>query len=170
MATAVEARQIDLYSIRRGSLIERMAVLAGRTAWRDPRETWTPGHQQTMPWEHTLAAACVWLREHRTDEDDVTGELLHGLAIMDMGQRAEDRCVVALAAALRDMSATLARLRPGLLDACTRALLRQCVTGEVQAYPPRAERRLVGLMDGFGARIVWAQADQGIRRASEALA
>ena len=162
----------DLYSYLRGSLIERMAVLAGKTTWREPRAVWTPGAGRDVPWEHVLAMATVWLRDHRRDALDVSAEILHGLAVMEMPQTVENRCVVALGCALADMSGMCARMAeqyPGRLDACSRTIIRKCVTGRDHPYPPRAKAQVVGFFDAFAARIVWAQATQGLRRAAEAL-
>lgn len=170
---ASEARSSpDLYSYMRSSLIERMAVLAGTTSWREPLAVWTPGAGSDVPWEHVLAMATVWLRENRRDALDVSADILYGIAVMEMPQAAENRCVVALGCALADMSGMCARMSeqaPGLLDACSRTILRKCVTGREWPYPPRATAQVIKYVDDRGARIVWAQATQGLRRAFEAL-
>lgn len=170
--TATAPLQIDTYTDFRGSLIERMAILAGKSGWREPGQGGGTVTGDRVPWEHVLAMATVWLRQHRQGEDDISGEVLHALAIMHMPPAAENRCVAALAKAFADMSGMCARMaadRPGLLDACTRVLLRKCVTGQELSYPPRASREHVGFFDAFGARVVWAQATQGLRRAYDAL-
>lgn len=170
---AAQPAQFDTYSTDRGSLIERMAILAGKTSWREPAQGSSTVTADRVPWEHVLASATVWLREHRLCQDDVTGEILHALAIMDMPRPIENRCVAALAKALADMSAMCARMsvqQPGLLDACTRVVLRKCVTGADLPYPPRATRSMVGFFDAFGATLVWRQATEGLRRAAKVLA
>lgn len=169
----IEAPQIDLYAWQRGSLVEQMAVLAGRGCWRDPENPWIPrSPTDPMPYEHVLASAVHWLQARRLDKTDVSGEILHGLAIMHMQRCDQDRCVDAIVTGLVDMSAKLARMQKasGIVDACTRVALVQCVSGYRVKYPPRATRSDCGLFDGFVTRIIWAQGEQGLRRAKSALA
>lgn len=172
---AVTARDVDLFSVERAGLWERLGRLAGRTDWRDPQEPWAPGVAQAMTVEDALNAACVWLRDHRKDATDVSGDVLHGLALQRMARPVLDRCVDALAAGMVDMSAFVAkigRVSPGLVDACCRSVIVTCVSGHDAPIPPRAVKnvRLTGVFMGLGTGLVWAQATEGIRRASEALA
>ena len=161
---------VDLYTSRRASLLERLGRLAGTTTWRAPVGSFAQPADM-HPVEHALAMACVWLRDHRKDATDISGDVLEALALQHSIH--EDRMVDALLTGMRDVSAYVAREcgkgNDGLHAGCARAALCQCITGRPHKPPPRASRMDWGLWEGLGARIIWAQADQGLRRAAEAL-
>lgn len=164
------AVQVDIFSQRRASLIERMARLAGNTTWRDPSLVPTGGTSE--PWADWLNCACVWLRSHRDNAADVTGDILHGVAVMWMPEAVEDRVVDAFAEALADRYGVFSHLRrsaPSRIDGIARAISRTCVYGIPHPMPPRVTRAQVGCAQAFGTAFYWEQVDAGIRRAKEAL-
>lgn len=146
--------------------MEALARLAGKAINYEP----SAGTQKldTVPYEHTLAMACAWLNEHCDGPNDVSGDLIMALAMMHTPN--EDRIVRALGTSMC-VTFSLARgMRESLLDACCRAIVRQCITGTAQPKPPRATLAQWGLHQGFGTRVVWVIAERGLRRVADALA
>src|SRR5690348_12928939 len=114
------AKQIVIYSHERAGLIERLAVLAGQTTWREPVGSFGNGMRpDTVPQAHTLAAAMSYAQRRipevedlrrvvmRRDATDIGPDVLECLVY----QRVVNghRIRVQLVRALRDMSKRLAR-------------------------------------------------------------
>lgn len=160
------ANQADIYSHERASLREHLEVLNGRTTWREP----DTGHStvpQTIPYEHTLASALSWARDHLAARDDVGPDILESLVYRRVTNA--DRIVSALVVATRDMSAKMKRVDVHVLRRAAFAVLSECATG-IERDRPNGMRQADWVpASALMIRLVWASAGQTIRRAGESL-
>lgn len=169
--------QVDIYSRERSAIIERLtAGLHPHSPWRDPREPWAPGQPKAdpVPFAHTLAGACVWLRKNTTGQHDVSGDLLWCIVMQEHCDAEALRVATALKHAWLDMHASvavLARTPKGTVSierACG-VMLNLCVTGiEVKTKPPVQWKQWT-VMRASAERMLWGLADRASRRATAAL-
>lgn len=161
--TKIEA---DIYSHERATLREHLEVLNGRTTWREP----DAGHStvpRSVPYEHTLAAALAWARDHEAAGDDVGPDILESLVYRRRINT--DRVCDALVKALRDISARLNRVDDRVLRRAAFVVFSECVTG-MDASRPKGMRQVDwSVASALAIRLIWASAGQTIRRAAESL-
>jgi len=177
MATIAQA---DIYSNERAGLIERLAVLAGQTTWREPVGSFGGGlRPDTVPQAHTLAAGLSYARHRIPDVD-----MLHGLVMRadptDIGpdvleclvyQRVVNghRIRIQLVRALRDMSAALARADESHLHKCALPIVRECATGLEADKPFGVPAKVWIPASSLGIRLLWAAAGETLRALAEKL-
>ena len=173
-ATAAGA---DIYALLRGAIIERLEKgLHPHAPWRDPREPWAPGQIKAdpVPFAHTLAAACVWLRHRPTGQNDVSADLLW--CVVMRGNCASEAKLVrhALTAAWLDMhaaAAVFARTPTGLagIERAAAIVVAQLVTGIRDDGRKPVRWELWRRLEESGQRMLWALADHASRRVVDAL-
>lgn len=164
--SAVASQPTDIYSHERASLREHLEQLNGRTTWREPHGS--PGtRSDTVPHEHTLAAALAFARDTSTANDDVGPDILECLIYRRPVH--VDRIVTAMVRAVTDMSGILAKADQGAVRQLCQAMLRECVTG-VEAERPNGMRQKEWIKGStLASMLIWASAGQTIKRAAERL-
>lgn len=178
MSAAIErVAQADIYSRERSGIIERLETgLHPSMRWRDPREI-SAGMMTSAdmtPFAHTLAGACVWLRQRKTGRHDVSGDLLWCMVMQDRCDDEAQRVVTALVAAWLDLHASVAKYAQtpaGLASVqhASRVLVWQCVTGVAQRARIKLRWELWQKMQASGERMLWGLADAAATRATNAL-
>lgn len=169
--------QADIYSQERAAIIERLETgLHPHAPWRDPREPWAPGQPKAdpVPFAHTLAGACVWLRHRQTGRHDVSAELLWCLVVRENCEAEAEAVCAALVSAWLDMHASIATLAktPAGLSCVERAaakLVKLCITGHDARGKLPVQWKQWCMLRESGERMLWGLADRAARRAAEAL-
>lgn len=176
-SAAAGTSTVDIYCLQRGAIIERLEKgLHPHSLWRDPREPWAPGQPKSdpVPFAHTLAGACVWLRKRQTGRHDVSAELLWCLVVRENCEAEAETVRCALVSAWLDMHASiaiLARTQPGLcrVERAAATLVAMCVTGIQMRSKPPLQWKQWWMLRESGERMLWGLADRAARRAAEAL-
>jgi hypothetical protein len=174
--TARRVVQTDIYSRERAGIIERLTSgLHPSARWRDPREQSAVSFRtDPTPLAHTLAGACVWLRNRKTGRNDVSADLLWCFVMQEHCEAERQRVVCALVAAWLDMHTAVAkhaRTPAGLasVQKAARMLVERCVTGVDSGQKIPVHWQLWRKMQESGERMLWELADTASRRASRAL-
>lgn len=168
---------VDIYSRRRASIVERLeSGLHPHARWRDPREASSSSGAAVdgTPLAHTLAGACVWLRQHRMGRLDVSADLLWCIVVPERSQAERELVEHALSRAWQDMHAdvaTLARTMSGLsrIDHASAVMVARVVTGIDRPAKIGLHWQTWRKMQESGERMLWGLADKASRRAVIAL-
>lgn len=163
------AERTDIYSHERAGLFERLHALAGAgTTWREPVGSFATGFRaDTVPREHTLAAALAFARDHSGPARDIGPDVLESLVlkrVVDM-----DRMASELMRALVDMSHTLAMVDRSILRRAATRILTECATGTEAERPKGMKANHWNAASSLGIRLLWASAGETLRAATEAL-
>ncbi|MFC4729110.1 hypothetical protein [Coralloluteibacterium thermophilus] len=150
----------DTYSNERAGFRERLARMAGRTAWREPLQ----GHGtagDTVPDEHALAASLAFARRH---DGDIGPDIAFAMVTQSDYRRA--RIVSELTAALLAATGRVGeRCRDYLPQVCGQAYIAVVLGREAQRPDGVSEhdwRFLVAIGEG----VLLHAADSAIRRAA----
>lgn len=166
MNVAVQAQQ-DIYSTERAGLMERLCVLAGVTAWREPVGGFT-NKATRIPHEHVLAAALAFARDHSGKARDVGPDILEALILARMTSHA-DNITNKLTFALLDVSARMHQIERARLRKGAYRVVRGCVLGVATERMPGITAHDWRFIDTFGTRTLWASAEQTLSEVARVL-
>lgn len=162
-----ENAQIDVHSTERAGLMERLCVLAGVTAWREPVGGFT-NKAAKVPNEHVLAAALAFARDHSGKARDIGPDILEALVLASMTTHVSN-ITTHLMRALLDVSARMHAIdRRTLRKGCYR-VVRGCVLGRTVARIPGITAHDWRFIEVFGTRTLWASAEQTLSEVARVL-
>ena len=164
VATAIQG---DIYSVERAGLLERLCVLAGVTAWREPVGGFT-NRAGKMPNAHVLAAALAFARGHSGHARDVGPDILEALVLARMTPHV-DNITSKLAHALLDVSGRMHAIDRRTLDKGCFRVVRGCIVGQPVERMPGITAHDWRFIETFGTRTLWASAEQTLAEVARVL-
>lgn len=161
------AADVDTHSTERAGLIERLCVLAGVTAWREPVQGFST-FRDSVPREHILAAALAYARNHSGKSRDVGPDILEALVLQRMTDHVPN-IETKLVFALRDVSRRMTEIDPRVLRASVFRVIQACVSGLPSEPAPRVTLRDWAFIETFGTRALWSSAERTLAEVKRTL-
>lgn len=164
---AENAPQVDVHSVERAGLMERLCVLAGVTTWREPVAGYT-NKAGKVPNEHVLAAALAFARDHSGHARDIGPDILEVL-VLGRETGAMEHITTKLMNALLDTSTRMHTIeRRSLRKACYR-VVRACISGRPADRINSITAHDWRFIESLGTNTLWTSAEQTLKEVARVL-